>query len=69
MALILLKNGIPVRIIEKDTKFHIGSRGSGIHVQSLLERLFMSFNNSTLGTHFGSLQISWYLRRGPQKCD
>ncbi|KAJ6482979.1 FAD binding domain-containing protein [Mycena vitilis] len=30
MALFLAKNGIPTRVLEKDTKFHTGSRGFGI---------------------------------------
>lgn len=32
LALTLLKNGIPVRIIDKELTYHIGQRGAGISV-------------------------------------
>ena len=32
LALALLKNGIKVRIIDKDEGFHEGTRGAGLHV-------------------------------------
>ncbi|KAF7793734.1 hypothetical protein EIP86_004851 [Pleurotus ostreatoroseus] len=35
LALILAKNGIPVRIIEKDNKFHEGERGAGTQPRTL----------------------------------
>ncbi|KAI0360777.1 monooxygenase [Trametes cingulata] len=34
-ALSLVKNGIPVRVIEKSTEFHTASRGAGAHSRSL----------------------------------
>ncbi|THG97838.1 hypothetical protein EW026_g4253 [Hermanssonia centrifuga] len=34
LALTLAKNGVPVRIIEKDTKYHVGQRGAGIQPRS-----------------------------------
>ena len=35
LALTLAKNGIPVRIIEKDSKFHEGERGAGTQPRTL----------------------------------
>ncbi|KAF7798986.1 hypothetical protein EIP86_010215 [Pleurotus ostreatoroseus] len=35
LALTLAKNGIPVRIIEKDSQFHVGQRGSGLQPRTL----------------------------------
>ena len=35
LALSLLKNGIPVRIIEKDVQHHHGERGPGVMVSGL----------------------------------
>ncbi|EJC99075.1 uncharacterized protein FOMMEDRAFT_23412 [Fomitiporia mediterranea MF3/22] len=35
LALSLLKNGVPVRIIEKDTQYHRGTRGNGITPRTL----------------------------------
>ncbi|KAI0691495.1 monooxygenase [Cytidiella melzeri] len=35
LALTLARNNIPVRIIEKDTSFHIGQRGPGLQPRSL----------------------------------
>ena len=32
-ALALVKNGVPVRIIEKDAQHHVGSRGPGLQVR------------------------------------
>ena len=32
MALALSRNGIKVRIIEKESTFHVGSRGAGLQV-------------------------------------
>ncbi|PSR72697.1 hypothetical protein PHLCEN_2v11392 [Hermanssonia centrifuga] len=34
-ALTLLKNGVPVRIIQKDAEYHIGQRGPGIQPRSM----------------------------------
>ena len=35
LALTLAKNGIPVRIIEKDSQYHVGQRGSGLQPRTL----------------------------------
>ncbi|KAJ7685926.1 FAD binding domain-containing protein [Mycena rosella] len=35
LALILLKNGVPVRIIDKERTHRIGSRGAGLHPRTL----------------------------------
>jgi len=35
LALTLLKNGVRVRIIEKDSKYHMGQRGAGIQPRTL----------------------------------
>ena len=35
LALTLAKNGVPVRIIEKDTKFHEGQRGAGVQPRTM----------------------------------
>lgn len=35
LALTLAKNGVPVRIIEKDLKFHTGQRGAGLQPRTL----------------------------------
>ena len=37
MALALLRNGIPVRIIEKESTYHVGSRGAGTQVSIFLQ--------------------------------
>lgn len=43
LALSLLKNNVPVRIIEKDDHFHSMERGSGIMVHLPSSSLFASF--------------------------
>lgn len=35
LALTLAKNGVPIRIIEKDLSFHVGQRGPAIQPRSL----------------------------------
>ena len=35
LALTLAKNGVPVRIIEKDGKFHEGQRGAGVQPRTM----------------------------------
>ena len=35
LALTLAKNGVPVRIVDKDATFHLGQRGSGIQPRTL----------------------------------
>lgn len=35
LALTLAKNGVPVRIVEKDTQYHVGQRGPGIQPRTL----------------------------------
>ena len=35
LALTLAKNGVPVRIIDKEAKYHLGQRGSGIQPRTL----------------------------------
>ena len=35
LALTLAKNGIPIRIIEKDREFHQGQRGSGVQPRTM----------------------------------
>ncbi|KZT07593.1 monooxygenase [Laetiporus sulphureus 93-53] len=35
LALTLAQNGIPIRIIEKDIKYHVGQRGAGIQPRTL----------------------------------
>jgi ribulose 1,5-bisphosphate synthetase/thiazole synthase len=37
LALSLLQNGVPVRIIDKLPKFPVGQRGSGIQVRSVYQ--------------------------------
>ena len=35
LALSLAKNDIPVRVIEKNSGYHVGQRGSGLHPRTL----------------------------------
>ncbi|EJD01753.1 uncharacterized protein FOMMEDRAFT_126912 [Fomitiporia mediterranea MF3/22] len=52
LALSLLKNGIPVRIIEKNTQHHVSERGSGISCRTLEVELFLGVGNDVLNTGF-----------------
>ena len=45
-ALTLVKNGVPVRIIEKDAQHHIGSRGPGLQVSKCLMQVLQPCNYS-----------------------
>ena len=47
LALSLLKNDIPVRIVEKDVDYHVGERGPGIMVR-IFQFTSMPFTESVI---------------------
>jgi len=56
LALSLLKNGVPVRVIEKDVKHHTGTRGPGVVPRTLELEHFLGVRadvekNSLRGSH------------------
>jgi 2-polyprenyl-6-methoxyphenol hydroxylase-like FAD-dependent oxidoreductase len=40
-ALYLAKSGIPLRVIDRDDAFHVGSRGFGLQVHIILTVLYL----------------------------
>ncbi|EJC99073.1 uncharacterized protein FOMMEDRAFT_161305 [Fomitiporia mediterranea MF3/22] len=65
LALSLLKNGIPVRIIEKDAQHHNGERGSGISPRTLEIEQFLGIDNEVRKLGAGPPMIHMYDPKDP----
>ena len=52
LALVLLKNRVPVRVIEKLTEYHHGERGPGLMVCHLSLYFARLLSNMLLASHY-----------------
>ncbi|EJC98844.1 uncharacterized protein FOMMEDRAFT_113384 [Fomitiporia mediterranea MF3/22] len=67
LALSLLKNGIPVRIIEKDAKHHNGERGPGVMPRTLEIEHFLGAENDVRKTGARPATIHFFDSEDPHR--